>query len=117
MTRKNEKILDPVLEFVLCDEVADPTIVRAEDVAAFDQAIALGKEKLAQRAFQKARKEAAAYKPPNVASLDLERAKREVKLGQSDQGRITMAARFGDGTMDDDMEAVLADLAELADDE
>ncbi len=117
MTRKKEEMLDPVLEFVLCEEASDPAIVAAEDVAAFDRAIALGKKKLAQRTLQKAQREAAGYKPRKVTSLDIERARREVKLAQSDKSQITMAARFGDGTMDDDMDAVLEDLAELADDE
>lgn len=86
-------------------------------MAAFDRAIANGQEKLAIRQFDRAKAEAAAYRSPAVADLDLERARWDLKSAGTAGAPITLAARFGDGTMDEDMEAVLEDLAELNDDE
>ncbi|XKM38220.1 hypothetical protein A4U53_003860 (plasmid) [Rhizobium ruizarguesonis] len=55
----------------------------------------------------------------NVSSIDKERAKRRydrAKGGDATAG-LTLAARFGDGSMDGDLEAILEDLAELEDED
>jgi hypothetical protein len=116
MTEDPKEKHDRILDFVFVD-ASDETEVGAEDVATFAHAIGRAKAQLARQRLKQAKAGAAGYRPPSVASLDLERARRELKQSGTAAAPITLAARFGDGSMDEDMDALLEDLAELSDDE
>ncbi len=111
--------LDNILDFILSDE----SPLDAEDheqALRFRKAIADGENRLARERLERSKSAVASYKSEsNVSDLDRERAKRlleRAKAGDS-SAQITLAARFGDGSMEEDMEAILEDLAELDDDE
>lgn len=119
MSDKKRDALDNLIDFILSDE----TPVGPEDEAAiqlFDNAVEKGEGRLAKARLERAR--AGAFNSSmgvGVKDLDLERAKRtfeRAKLGDRTTG-VTLAARFGDGSMDGDQDAYIEDIAELEDDE
>ena len=82
----------------------------------FNDAISAAEQRLARARLQRAKAGAAASaQPSSVKSLDLERARRLLERAKAgdETARVTLAARFGDGSMDGDIESILEDLAEL----
>ena len=106
--------MDALINFILADE----SRVEAEDqddVDAFDNAVAAAEQKLARARFERAKAGAASAQNPSGKVLDLESARLLLSRARSgdETARITLAARFGDGSMDDDMDVILEGLAEL----
>ncbi|MDM9627858.1 hypothetical protein QTL95_18360 [Rhizobium sp. S152] len=120
MSDKKKDGLDNLIEFILSDET--PVGPEDEDdLKIFDDAIALAEAKLAKARLERARSGVlASNMTSNVSDLKIERARRlyeRAKAGDATAG-LTLAARFGDGSMDGDQDAILEDLAELeADDD
>ncbi|TIP49785.1 MAG: hypothetical protein E5X77_09430 [Mesorhizobium sp.] len=107
--------VDSLLEFIL----ADDTPIGPEDEASlvlFGKATEDAEARLAKARLDRARQGAfASSMKQSVTGSDLDRARRlyeRAKAGDATAG-LTLAARFGDGSMDGDMEAILEDLAEL----
>jgi len=114
MSDKKDAV-DNFIDFILSDDSA----VGPEDEAniqMFDNAIENAKVKLARARLDRARAGVFANDmSKKVSSFDLEKAKRiydRAKAGDTTAG-LTLAARFGDGTMDGDLNAILEDIAEL----
>lgn len=114
-----KEALDNFLEFILSDN----SPVEAEDqssVDLFNSAIGAGEARLARARLERAKAGAASSSQrSNVSGLDLERARlllEGAKAGD-ETARVTLAARFGDGSMDGDIDAILEDLAELEEDD
>lgn len=111
--------LDNILDFILSDDSPLDDHDR-EQAMRFRNAIAEGEHRVARNRLNQAKSAVAEYKEKgDVKDFDRERAKRlfeRAKAGD-DSAQITLAARFGDGSMEEDMDAILEDLAELDDDE
>ncbi len=120
MSDKKKDDLDNLIEFILSDET--PVAPEDEDdLKIFDDAVALAETRLAKARLERARNGViAGNMTSNVSDLKLERARRlyeRAKAGDATTG-LTLAARFGDGSMKGDEDAILEDLAELeADDD
>lgn len=119
MSDKKKDDLDNLIEFILSDET--PVGPEDEDdLKLFDNAIALAETKLAKARLERARSGVlASNMTSNVSDSKIERARRlyeRAKAGDATAG-LTLAARFGDGSMDGDEDAILEDLAELEADE
>lgn len=115
MNDRKKEALDNFLEFILSDN----SPVEPEDqssVDLFNSAINAGEMRLARARLERAKAGAAASaEQSNVKGLDLERARRLLERARAgdETARVTLAARFGDGSMEGDIEAILEDLAEL----
>lgn len=119
MSDKKKDAVDNFIDFILSDD----SPVASEDEAniqMFNDAIASAKVRLAKSRLERARAGAFSNNMSNgLSNLDKERAKRRydrAKAGDSTAG-LTLAARFGDGSMDGDLDAILEDLAELEDED
>ncbi|MDX0840018.1 hypothetical protein GOD96_29395 [Sinorhizobium medicae] len=119
MSDKKKDAVDNFIDFILSDD----SPVGPEDEAniqMFNNAIDSAKIKLAKARLERAREGAfSSNMSSGVSNLDKERAKRRyerAKAGDPTAG-LTLAARFGDGSMDGDLEAILEDLAELEDED
>lgn len=119
MSDKKKDAVDNFIDFILSDD----SPVGPEDEAniqRFDNAIEKAKLQLAKSRLERARAGAfSSNMSGNLSDLDRERAKRRfdrAKAGDTTAG-LTLAARFGNGSMDDDLEAILEDLAELEDED
>ncbi len=117
MSDKKKDALDSLIDFIFSDD----TPVRPEDeedLDIFKDAIQQAEARLAKSRLERARAGASSSNvSSNVSNIDKERAKRlydRAKAGDATAG-LTLAARFGDGSMDGDLEAILEDLAELED--
>ncbi|MGO7535944.1 hypothetical protein ELH26_36850 [Rhizobium leguminosarum] len=115
MTDKKKDAIDNFIDFIISDD----TPLGPEDHAgvqmvrdALDQA----ERKLAKSRLERARAGAfVGNRSGNVRRLDTSRARalyERAKAGDPTVG-ITLAARFGDGSMDGDVDAILEDIAEL----
>lgn len=119
MNDRKKEALDNFLEFILSDN----SPVEAEDqssVDLFNRAIGAGEARLARARFERAKAGAASSAQRfKVSGLDLERARRLLERAKAgdETARVTLAARFGDGSMDGDIDAILEDLAELEEDD
>lgn len=115
MTDKKKDAIDSFIDFVLSDD----TPLGPEDQANVQMvrgAIEQAEAKLARARLDRARAGAFSNNMSSgVSNLDMERARRiydRAREGDSTAG-LTLAARFGDGSMDGDIEAILEDIAEL----
>lgn len=119
MSDKNRDALDNLIEFILSNE-APVEREDEDDLRIFSGAIEQAEMKLAKARFERARSGAFTSNMKGIVSdLSIERAKRlyeRAKAGDEMAG-LTLAARFGDGSMDGDLDAILEDLAELEEDE
>jgi len=119
MIDKKKDAVDNLIDFILSDDSA----VGPEDeinIRMFNTATDAAKIKLAKARLERARAGAFSNNMSgNVNHLDLERAKRRYERARSGDSTVglTLAARFGDGSMDGDLESILQDLAELEDEE
>lgn len=119
MNDRKKEALDNFLEFILSDN----SPVEPEDqssVDLFNSAINAGEARVAGARLERAKAGAAtSAQQSNVKGLDLERARRLLERAKAgdETARITLAARFGDGSMEGDIEAILEDLAELEEDD
>ncbi|MBY5896718.1 hypothetical protein [Rhizobium ruizarguesonis] len=119
MSDTKKDALDNLMEFILSDD----TPVGAEDeddLKIFSDAVEQAELKLAKSRLERARAGAfSSNVSGKVTSLDIEKARRlyeRAKAGDTTAG-LTLAARFGDGSMDGDLDAILEDLAELEGDD
>ncbi|KQZ44686.1 hypothetical protein [Ensifer sp. Root558] len=119
MSDKKKDAVDNFIDFILSDD----SPVGPEDKAniqMFNNAIDSAKIGLAKARLERARAGAfSSTMSSGVSNLDKERAKRRyerAKAGDATAG-LTLAARFGDGTMDGDLDAILEDLTELEDED
>lgn len=115
MNDKRKEVLDNFIDFILSD---NSPIAREDQhcVDFFNDAIVAAEQRLARARLQRAKAGAAASaQPSSVKSLDLERARRLLERAKAgdETARVTLAARFGDGSMDGDIESIIEDLAEL----
>jgi hypothetical protein len=119
MNDRKKEALDNFLEFILSDN----SPVQPEDqssVDLFNSAINAGEARVARARLERAKAGAAtSAQQSNVKGLDLQRARRLLERAKAgdETARITLAARFGDGSMEGDIEAILEDLAELEEDD
>ena len=111
--------IDRILDFILSD---DSPLDEAdlENVKAFDTIVSKAEARIARDRLARARDGAMAYS--GVVSLnDFGRARAKLLLDRAKAGDksagLTLAARFGDGSMDQDLDAVLEDIAELLDED
>lgn len=115
MNDEKKEALDNFLDFILSDN----SPVAPEDqhcVDFFNDAIRAAEQRLARARLQRAKAGASASaQPASIRSFDLERARRLLERAKAgdETARVTLAARFGDGSMDGDLESILEDLAEL----
>lgn len=119
MSDKKNDAVENFMNFILSDETpVGPE--DEEDLKMFDDAVEQAELKVARARMDRARAGVFANTmSSNLKNLDIERARRiydRAKAGDSTSG-LTLAARFGDGTLDGDRDAILEDLAELANDE
>lgn len=119
MNDQKKDAVDNFIDFILSDD----TPLGPEDAANVQMvrgAIEQAEMKLAKSRLERARAGAfSSNMSINVSDIDKERAKRRydrAKAGDDTAG-LTLAARFGDGSMDGDLEAILEDLAELEDED
>jgi len=119
MSDKKKDALDSLIDFIFSDDTpVSPE--DEEDLDIFKDAIQQAEARLAKSRLERARAGAfSSNMSSNVSNIDKERAKRRydrAKAGDATAG-LTLAARFGDGSMDGDLEAILEDLAELEDED
>ncbi|NKJ03748.1 hypothetical protein [Rhizobium sp. SG741] len=119
MSDKKKDALDSLIDFIFSDDTpVSPE--DEEDLVIFKDAIQQAEARLAKSRLERARAGAfSSNMSSNVSNIDKERAKRRydrAKAGDATAG-LTLAARFGDGSMDGDLEAILEDLAELEDED
>ncbi|TAY88101.1 hypothetical protein [Rhizobium leguminosarum] len=119
MSDKKKDALDSLIDFIFSDDTpVGPE--DEEDLDIFKDAIQQAEARLAKSRLERARAGAfSSNMSSNVSNIDKERAKRRydrAKAGDDTAG-LTLAARFGDGSMDGDLEAILEDLAELEDED
>ena len=111
--RKKDK-LDHLIEFMLDDD----SPVEAEDqkyVDVVDRALASGEQRSARARLQRAKAGVQATKQEEGRVLDLASARRLVERARSGDAsaQVTLAARFGDGSLDGDIDVILEGIAEL----
>ena len=114
MTDRKKDLESNLIDFILSDETPVQPDGRG-DIDLFNTAVATAKQKLARARMERAKAGVAAGERGAAKVVDLESARRlfeRAKAGD-ETARVTLAARFGDGTMDGDMDAILEDLAEL----
>lgn len=119
MSDNKKDALDSLIDFIFSDDTpVSPE--DEEDLVLFKDAIQQAEARLAMSRLERARAGAfSSNMSSNVSNIDKERAKRRydrAKAGDATAG-LTLAARFGDGSMDGDLEAILEDLAELEDED
>ncbi|ANK92746.1 MULTISPECIES: hypothetical protein [Rhizobium] len=119
MSDQKKDAVDNFIDFILSDD----TPLGPEDAANVQMvrgAIEQAEMKLAKLRLERARAGAfSGNMAPKLSDLDVERARGRydrAKAGDATAG-LTLAARFGNGSMDDDLEAILEDLAELEDED
>lgn len=119
MSDQKKDAVDNFIDFILSDD----TPLGPEDAANVQMvrsAIEQAEMKLAKLRLERARAGAfSSNMTAKVSDLDVERARRRydrAKAGDATAG-LTLAARFGDGSMNGDLEAILEDLAELEDED
>ncbi|RVL64704.1 hypothetical protein [Sinorhizobium meliloti] len=119
MSDKKKDAVDNFIDFILSDD----TPLGPQDAANVQMvrsAIEQAEMKLAKSRLERARAGAfSSNMTTNLSDLDVERARRRydrAKAGDATAG-LTLAARFGDGSMNGDLEAILEDLAELEDED
>jgi hypothetical protein len=115
MNDRKREALDNIIEFILSDNSPlEPQDQSSVDF--FNRAINAGEAHVTRERLMRAKAGAAASAQKFKAmDLDIEGARllfERAKAGDQ-TARITLAARFGDGSMKADIQAVLEDLAEL----
>ncbi|MER8649648.1 hypothetical protein [Mesorhizobium sp. M0586] len=111
--RKKDK-LDHLIEFILDDD----SPVEAEDknyADLFDGALASGEQRLARARLDRAKAGVQASKQEGGKVLDLAGARRLLERARAGDAsaQVTLAARFGDGSLDGDFDIILEGIAEL----
>lgn len=111
--RKKDK-LDHLIEFILDDD----SPVDAEDqryVNLVDRALASGEQRLARARLQRAKAGVHASKQEESRVFDLASARRLFERARTGDAsaQVTLAARFGDGSLDGDIDIILEGIAEL----
>jgi hypothetical protein len=119
MGRKDQVRCDNLHDFLIDVIVdTDEDEVDGGNVGLFNAAIASGETTLARRRLQAAKDAVRGDRLRQPASdLEKERARRRLatlKTGANDDGaNLTLAARFGKESVDDEVDGLLEDLAEL----
>lgn len=118
MTNPPRDAIDSILDSILSDE-SPLSPEDQEEVDQFDKAIERAEIRIGQERLARARDAAFADQGiRQVSDFAKEKARRivqGVRAGKPDP-MTTMAARFGDGSMEGDMEAVEEDIAESIED-
>ncbi|MGM5058306.1 hypothetical protein ACD589_27020 [Rhizobium sp. 814_E9_N1_1] len=118
MTDKKKDAVDSFIDFI----IADDTPLGPDDQANVQMvrsAIEQAEARLARSRLERARAGVFSSNASHKVDLDIAGARRlyeRAKAGDTTAG-LTLAARFGDGSMDGDLEAILEDLAELEDED
>ncbi|MBD8066039.1 hypothetical protein IC608_11200 [Devosia sp. PTR5] len=106
--------MDSLIDFILSgEEHVNPD--DQDNLNMFNDAIAAGEKKLARARLERAKAGSSLKQGASATVLDLENARRllaRAKAGDT-SAQVTLAARFGDGTMDADLDAIAEDIAEL----
>lgn len=114
MTDPKKDSVDSFLEFILSDDSPIGPEDQS-DLDLFNNAQKAAEQKLARARLERAKAGATEAQHPTAKVLDLDGARRLIaraRAGDS-SAQVTLAARFGDGAMDGDLEAIAEDLAEL----
>jgi nickel-dependent lactate racemase len=119
MTIPPKDPLDHILDMMLSDD-SPMTAEDEEDAAQAERAVEQAKTRLAKERLDRARAGVMADRGNhNITDLTKARARKLVERARAGdaEARVTLAARFGEGMMNQDMEAAIEDIAELLDDE
>lgn len=114
MTDRKKDPVDNFLEFILSDDSPIGPDDQS-DLDLFNNAQAAAEQRLARERLERAKAGAREAELPSAKVLDLDNARRllaRAKAGDK-SAEVTLAARFGDGSMDGDMDVILEGLAEL----
>lgn len=114
MTDPKKDSVDSFLEFILSDDIPIGPEDQS-DLDLFNNAQVAAEQKLARARLERAKAGATEAQRPSAKVLDLDGARRLIARARSgdSSAQVTLAARFGDGAMDGDLEAIAEDLAEL----
>lgn len=114
MTDRKKDPVDSFLEFILSDDSPFGPEDQS-DLDLFNNAQAAAEQKLARARLERAKAGAAQAQRPSAKVLDLEGARKLIARARAGDtsAQVTLAARFGDGAMDGDLDAIAEDLAEL----
>ena len=114
MTDRKKDPVDNFLEFILSDDSPIGPDDQS-DLDLFNNAQAAAEQRLARARLDRAKAGAKAAELPSAKVLDLDNARRLLARARAGDksAEITLAARFGDGSMDGDMDVILEGLAEL----
>lgn len=119
MTHPPKDPIDHILDLILSDD--SPMTPEDEgDAAETRKAIEEAKARLGRARLARARAGVMADRGNhNITDLAKERARKLVERARAgdEQAKVTLAARFGEGAMIQDMEAAIEDIAELLGDE
>ena len=111
--RKKDK-LDHLIQFILDDDSpVDPEDQKYVDIV--DRTLSSGEQRLARARLQRAKAGVQAAKQEEGRVLDLASARRLYDRARSGDASalVTLAARFGDGSLDGDLDVILEGIAEL----
>ncbi|MCQ1572727.1 hypothetical protein NFO65_18520 [Neorhizobium galegae] len=115
MSDEKKDALDNLIEFILSNDTPiGPE--DEEDLRIFSDTLAKAETALAKARLERARAGVFSHgMAANTNKPDIEGAKRLLERAKARDATagVTLAARFGDGSMDGDLDAVLEDLAEL----
>lgn len=114
MTDQKKDRLDSLIDFILSDD-SPVTADDQPDLDLFEKALTAAESKIARERLARARTGAAFSHAGFGGKVDMDRGRHllaRAKAGDPSM-RVTLAARFGDGSMEGDMEAIAEDLAEL----
>ncbi len=114
MTDPKKDSVDSFLDFILSDDSPIGPEDQS-DLDLFNNAQVAAEQKLARARLERAKAGATEAQRPSAKVLDLDGARRLIARARSgdNSAQVTLAARFGDGAMDGDLEAIAEDLAEL----
>ena len=114
MTDPKKDPVDSFLEYILSDDSPIGPEDQA-DINLFNGAQSAAERKVARARLERAKAGAAQAERPSAKVLDLDGARKLIARARAGDtsAQITLAARFGDGAMDGDLDAIAEDLAEL----
>lgn len=111
--QKKDK-LDHLIDFILDDD-SPMEIQDQKYVDLFDGALASGEQRQARARLDRAKAGAQASKQGADKVLDIAGARRLLERARAGDisAQVTLAARFGDGSLDGDIDVILEGIAEL----
>lgn len=114
MTDPKKDELDHLIDFMLSDD-SPIGPEDQDDLARFDRAMAAAEARLARRRLERAKAGVASDRRVGTSPVNIELGRRILAQARSGDHsvQVTLAARFGDGSMKGDLDAIAEDLAEL----